>query len=102
MGTSSNQSKAGLRTRFSLAREEESLDSNFEGIESQVDTNTRKKKQRVPRKTIRLATKVKDPKTIDQKYKTIDGTILIYAPHTAWVQTEENNPLLRNNGFAFV
>ena len=35
------------------------------------------------RKTNRLATKEKNPKTFEQKYKTIDGKILIYTPHTA-------------------
>ena len=55
------------------------------------------------RKTIRLATKVKNPKTFEQKYKTIDGKILTYTPHTAWVQTFGKQPrLLRNSGTAFV
>ena len=55
------------------------------------------------RKTIRLATKVKNPKTFEQKYKTIDGKILTYTPHTAWVQSFGKQPrLLRNSGAAFV
>ena len=46
---------------------------------------------------------MKDPKTFDQKYKTIDGRILTYTPHTAWVQTKgKQSRLLRNSGFAFV
>ena len=50
-----------------------------------------------------MATKVKDPKTFEQKYKTTDGRKLIYTPHTAWVQKKGQQPrLLRNKGFAFV
>ena len=55
------------------------------------------------RKTIRLVTKVKNPKTFEQKYKTIDRKFLTYTPHTAWVQTFGKQPrLLRNSGTAFV
>ena len=55
------------------------------------------------RKTIRLATKVKNPKRFEQKYKTIERKILAYTPHTAWVQTFGKQPkLLRNSGTAFV
>ena len=55
------------------------------------------------RKTIRLATKVKDPKTFEQKYKTIDGKTFTYTPDTAWAQTFGKQPrLLRNSGAAFL
>ena len=55
------------------------------------------------RKTIRLGTKVKNPKTFDQKNKSIDGKILTYTPHTALVQNFGKQPrLLRNSGTAFV
>ena len=55
------------------------------------------------RKTFRLATKVKSPKTFEQKYKTINGKILTYTPHTSWVQSFVKQPrLLRNSGTAFV
>ena len=68
-----------------------------------MDTNTKKPTQQVNRKTIRLTTKVKDPETFEQKHKTIDGKILSYIPHTAWVQTKGKQPrLLRNSGFALV
>ena len=54
-------------------------------------------------KTIRLATKVNDPKTFEQKHKTIDGEILSYTPQTAWVQSFGKQPrLLRNSGVGFV
>ena len=50
-----------------------------------------------------MTTKLKDPKTFEQKHKTIDGKILRITPHTAWVQTNRKQPrLLRNSGFAFV
>ena len=55
------------------------------------------------RKTIRIATKVKNPKTFEQNYKTVDGKILTYTPHTSWVQTFGKQPRLsRNSGAAFV
>ena len=55
------------------------------------------------RKTIRIAAKVKNPKTFEQKYKTIDGKILTYTPDIVWVQSFGKQPrLLRNSGTAFV
>ena len=39
----------------------------------------------VARKTIRVATKVEDLKTFEQKYKTINDEFLTYTPHTAWL-----------------
>ena len=55
------------------------------------------------RKAIRIATKVKDQKTFEQIYKSIDRLILrTYTPHTAWVQTLGKQPrLLRICGAAF-
>ena len=38
-------------------------------------THTKKLIEQVARKTIRISTKVKNPKTFEQKYKTIDGKI---------------------------
>ena len=68
-----------------------------------METNIKRHIQQVARKTVRLATKVKDPKTFEQKYKTIDGKILMRIPHTAWVQTKGKQPgLLRKSGFPFV
>ena len=72
-------------------------------MQQTVDKNIEKRIEKVARKTIRLATKVKSPKTFEQKYKTIDGKILTHTPHTAWVQTFGNQPrLLRNSGTEFV
>ena len=68
-----------------------------------VDKNTKKRIDQVARKTIRIATKVKDPRTFEQKYKNIDGEILTCTPHTAWFQKFGKQPrLLRNSGAAFV
>ena len=47
--------------------------------------------EQVARKTIRVATKVKDTKTFQQKNKTIDGKILTYTPQSASVQAFENH-----------
>ena len=62
-----------------------------------------KKIVQLARKTIRIAMKVKSPKTFEQKCKTVDGKILTYTPHTAWVQTFGKQPRFsRNSGAAFV
>ena len=79
------------------------LNVSYKGIQTRIDKNTKKRIDQVARKTIIKATKVKDPRTFEQKYKTIDGKILTYTPHTAWVQTFGKHPrLLRNSGAAFV
>ena len=93
----------GVKTRKAVALEKERLNLRYKGIQQQTDPVIKRKVEQVARKTIRLATKVKDPKTFEQKYKTIDGKILTYTPHTACVQTKGKQPrLLRNSGFAFV
>ena len=97
------KTKTGVRTRYSIANKKEALNLRYNGTQKQVDTNIKKPIQQVAQKTVGIATKVKDPKTFEQAYKTIDGRILIYTPHTAWVQTKVKQPrLLRNSGFAFV
>ena len=63
------------------------LDVRYNGIQTTVDKNTKKRIDQVARKTVRTATKVKDPRTVEQKHKTIDGKIVSHTPHTAWVQT---------------
>ena len=78
----------GVKTRKAVAPEKETLNLRYKGIKQQTDHIIKKKVEPVTRKTIRLATKVKDPKTFEQKYKMIDGKILTYTPHTAWVQTK--------------
>ena len=79
------------------------LNIRYKGVQRTIDKNIEKRIEQVARKTIRLATKVKNPKTFEQKYKTVDGKILTYTPHTAWVQTFGKQPrLLRNSGTAFV
>ena len=68
-----------------------------------VDENIKKRIEQVARKTIRFATKVKNPKMFEQKYKITDGKNLTYTPHTSWVQSFGKRPrLLRNSGTAFV
>ena len=71
---------------------------------NQHSTKTGKKRMaRWQEKKTRLATKVKDPKTFEQKCKSIDGKILTYTPHLAWVQTFGKQPkLFKNIGAAFV
>ena len=79
------------------------LNVKYKGIQTMVNKNTKKRIDQVARKTTIIATKVKDPRTFEQKYKTIDGKILTYTPHTAWVQTFGKQPrLLRISGAAFV
>ena len=92
-----------MKTRKTVALEKEKLNLRYKMIQQQTDPTIKKKVEQVARKIIRLATKVKDPKTFEQKHKTIDGKIPTYTPHTAWVQTKGKQPrLLRKSGFAFV
>ena len=77
-------------------------ETKFKGTQPQIDLKTEKINQ-VARKAIKLATKVKDPKTFEQKYKTVDEKLLTYTPNTAWVQKSSKQPrLLRHSGFAFM
>ena len=79
------------------------LNVRYKGILTTVNKNTKKRIDQVALKTIRIATKVKDPRIFEQKYKTIDGKILTYTPHTAWVQSIGKQPgLIKNSGAAFV
>ena len=79
------------------------LNIRYKGVQRTVDKNIEKRIEQVAQKTNRLATKVENPKTIEQKCKTINGKILTYTPHTAWVQTFGKQPRLpRNCGTAFV
>ena len=78
-------------------------DYRYKGIQTLTDKNVSKHLEQVARKTIRVATKLKDPKTFHQKYKTINGKSLRYKPHTACVQDFGKQPRhLRNSGVAFV
>ena len=63
----STKSSLGVRTNHSLAKEREDLNLRNKGTQKQMDTNIKKHIQLVARKTVRLATKVKDPKTFEQK-----------------------------------
>ena len=75
----------------------------YKVIQRTIDAHTKKRIEQMARKTIRIATKVKNPKTFKQRYKTVDGKFWTYTPHTAWVQTFGKQPrLLRNSGTAFV
>ena len=63
----------------------------YKGVQATVYKNAEKRIDQVARKKIRKSTKVKDPKTFEQKYKTIDGKFVTYTLHTAWVQYLENH-----------
>ena len=75
-----------------LALEKEKLNLRSKGIQQKINPNIRKKIEQVARKTVRLATKVKEPNIFEQKHKKIDGKILTYTPRTAWVQTKGRQP----------
>ena len=64
-----------MKTRKTVALEKEKLNLRYKMIQQQTDPTIKKKVEQVARKIIRLATKVKDPKTFEQKHKTIDGKI---------------------------
>ena len=67
------QTSAGVKNRRALALEKEKLNLRYKGIQQQTDTDIKKKIEQVAWKTVRLAKKVKKPKTLEQKYKTTDG-----------------------------
>ena len=86
-----------------IEKTNDKLTTRYKGIQTPLDKTIRNRLNQVVRKTIRVATKMKDPKTFKRKYKTIDGKILTYPPHTAWVQSFGKQPrLLRKSGVAFV
>ena len=79
------------------------LNVRYKGVQATIDKNTEKHRDQIARKTIRIATKVKDPKNFKTKYKTIDGNFLTYMAHTARIQTfGKQLRLLRNNEVTFV
>ena len=59
------------------------LNVTYKGIQKTIAAHTRKHIEQLARKTIRIATKVKNPKTFGQRYKTVDGKILAFTPHAA-------------------
>ena len=69
------KSNTGPETRYSLNKEKEALNLRYKGTQKQVNKNIKKHIRQVARKTVRIATKVKDPYTFEQKYKTVDGRI---------------------------
>ena len=88
----SQRSSAGVKARRALALEKDILNLRSEWIQQKINPNIRKKIEQVARKTVRLATKVKEPNTFEQKHKKIDGKILTWTPRTAWVQTKGRQP----------
>ena len=62
----------GVKTRKAVALEKR-LYLRYKGIQQQTDPIIKKKVEQVARKTIRLATKVKDPKIFEQKNKRLMG-----------------------------
>ena len=99
---SPTQPETGAQSKsIELAKNKRNV--RYKGVQRTLDKIIEKQKEQVARKTLRLATKVKNPKTFEQKYKTIDGKILTYTPNNAWVKTFAKQPrLLINRGTAFV
>ena len=99
---SPTQQKTGADPKvIELAKDK--LNVRYKVVQRTIDAHTKKRIEQVARKTIRIATKVKNPKTFEQRYKTVDGKLLSNTPHTAWVQTFGKQPrLVRNSGAAFV
>ena len=93
----------GAKCKRYIALNIDRVNNRYKGIQTLTDKNVSKRLEQVARKIIRVATKVQDPKTFQQKYKTIEGKILPNTPHTACAQDFGKQPrLLRNSGFAFV
>ena len=83
---SPTQQKLGAGPKvIELAKDK--LNVRYKGIQRIIEAPTKERIKQVARKTVRIATKVKNPKTFEQRYKTVDGKTLTYNPHTAWVQT---------------
>ena len=72
------QSSTGVRRRYSLAKESEAQNLKCSGTQKQVNTNTKKRNQQVAIKTVKIAKKVKEPITFEQKYHTKYGKILTH------------------------
>ena len=87
---SQKQQNTGAKSK-AIEIVKDKLNIRYKGVQTTVDKNTKKRIDKVERKTIRIATKVKDPKTFEQKYKIKDGLVLVYTPHTVWVQNSESN-----------
>ena len=62
----SNQTP-GAKCKPNIAINIVKLNNTYEGIQTLTDKNVSKRLEQVARKTIRVATKVKDPKTFQQK-----------------------------------
>ena len=90
---SPKQQETGATSK-SIELAKNTLSVRCKGIQKTIYKNTEKRRDQVARKIIRLATKVKDPKTFEQKYKTVEGKILTLTPHSAWVQTFGKKPRL--------
>ena len=61
------RSSAAVKTRRALALEKEKLNLRSKGIQQQINPCKRKKFEKIARKTVRLATKVKEPSTFETK-----------------------------------
>ena len=72
---------SGAQSKRIIELSEDKLKFRYKGIQAPIDRNIKKRLDQVARKTIRVATKVKDPKTFEQKYKTVDRKT--YTPQKA-------------------
>ena len=86
---STTQQETGASPKF-IELVKDKLNIRYKRLQRTIDTHTKERIEQMARKTVRIATKVKNPKIFEQKYKTIGENILPYTPHTAWVQTFGN------------
>ena len=56
------------KCKRSIAINIDRVNNRYKGIQTLTDKNVSKRLEQVARKTIRVATKVKDPKTFQQRY----------------------------------
>ena len=66
----------GAKTRRAIDIIKDELNVRYQGVHAPVDKSTKKTLEQTARKTVQIATKVKYPKTFEQKYKTVDGKTL--------------------------
>ena len=86
------QLTSGAQSNRVIDISKDNLNTRNKRIQAPIDRNIKKRLDQVARKTIRVATKMKDRKIFDQKHKTIDRKILTYTPLTAWVQSFGKQP----------
>ena len=68
--TPQKKTGAGLKV---IEQAKDKLNVRYKGVQRTIDALTKKRIEQVARKTIRIAKKVKNPKTFERSFKKIHG-----------------------------